>query len=265
MVKLSELVGFLDEYLGINRDYGDAVLNGLVVEACDLEKNVEVVCLACDVNKKVIEEVAKRNASLLITHHGIFTKHDEAKLVGLKGKLVRMLVKNGISLYVAHLPLDFHEEIGNHVALARALNFRNFRIVELKKGDKDYGSAVVVELENGMNAEDFARFLAEKLDVSIDFQPAGGKVRNVAIVTGSSMSMLEDVLKAADVDSFLCGEAKHAYIYHAEQLGVNVFYATHYRTEIFGLKELANKLENTFKGLGVVFIDIPPSIKRVER
>ncbi len=263
MPKLYELVEFLDSYLNIHDDYGDVVLNGLVLDACEAEDEVKTVCLACDVNRKVVESAAERKASLLITHHGIFTRHDEARLVGIKGKLVRMLMENHISLYVAHLPLDFHREVGNHVALAKTLGFENFELVELKRHSRLYGNVVIAELKSEMDAEEFAGFLAERIKVSVEFQQADRNVKRLAIITGSSMSMLEDVIKAADIDSFLCGEFKHGYAFHHEELGVNVFYATHYKTEIYGLQFLGEKLKNTFKGLESVFIDVPPLIKRV--
>ena len=77
------------------------------------------------------------------------------------------------------------------------------------------------------------------------------------------MSLLEDVMRAAEIDAFICGEGKHTYIYHAEELNVSVFYAGHYTTEKFGLVKLKMEIENNFKNLKTVFIDNPPEIKEV--
>jgi dinuclear metal center YbgI/SA1388 family protein len=202
----------------------------------------------------------------LVTHHGILTKNNASGISGVTGKRIRALLRNEISLYVAHLPLDFHKEVGNHIALAEKLGFENFELVEIKDARGiNIGNFVLSTLDNEMSCGELGRLLSERLDTKITYQEPKEKrkIKRVGILTGSAMSLLEDVLRTAEIDAFICGEGKHTYTYHAEELGVNVFYAGHYTTEKFGLMKLKTQIKNNFKNLKTVFIDNPPEIREV--
>ena len=60
------------------------------------------------------------------------------------------------------------------------------------------------------------------------------------------------------IDTFITGEGPHWSFTAAEELDMNIFYAGHYATEVFGVKELAKLLEAKF-GLPWAFFIILPA------
>ncbi|HNW31811.1 MAG TPA: Nif3-like dinuclear metal center hexameric protein, partial [Caldisericia bacterium] len=58
---------------------------------------------------------------MLLCHHGLYWKGDDQRAIGLMGNRISYLVKNGISLWACHLPLDMHPEYGNNAGLATTL------------------------------------------------------------------------------------------------------------------------------------------------
>ena len=266
MPTLKHIVDFLDSYLEIWKDYNDHVLNGLVLESKSQREEIRTVCFSCDVTQEVIKNASLKDADMLVVHHGVLMKDKTPVLRGVIGSRVKMLLKQNISLYVAHLPLDFHKKIGNNIALAERLALGKFRIMELKdpKGEA-IGSFVLCELDKTIRCEELARLVSEKLKTRVLYQEVKvkHKVRKVAIASGSAMALLENIAECVDIDAFICGEGKHSLMYHAKELGVNVIYAGHYQTEKFGLLKLKKVVENNFKNLKTVFIDNPPLIREV--
>ena len=65
--------------------------------------------------------------------------------------------------------------------------------------------------------------------------------------------------RAAGVDTFVTGEGGHHTYFDAEEEGINVIYAGHYATEIFGVKALAKHIEERF-GIPWQFVDHPTGL-----
>jgi putative NIF3 family GTP cyclohydrolase 1 type 2 len=80
----------------------------------------------------------------------------------------------------------------------------------------------------------------------------------VGVVSGAAGADLARVA-AAGVDTFITGEGPHWTFALAEELGVNVFYAGHYATEMFGVKALAAHLARKFD-LPWSFLDHPSGL-----
>ena len=79
-------------------------------------------------------------------------------------------------------------------------------------------------------------------------------VRKVAICSGSGASGIEEAISLG-CDAFVTGEIKEAVPIAVEELGFNLVSAGHHRTEIFGVRALAAKIENDL-GIPAKFIDI---------
>ena len=126
---LKELAGFCDDYLRIG-EFSDYCPNGLQVEAGD---RVEHLVCGVTASLALIEAAAEAGADTLLVHHGYFWKGEAQPLVGAKGRRVRALIENGISLLAYHLPLDVHAEVGNNSQLARVMDWP----VETRFGEQD--------------------------------------------------------------------------------------------------------------------------------
>jgi putative NIF3 family GTP cyclohydrolase 1 type 2 len=73
---------------------------------------------------------------------------------------------------------------------------------------------------------------------------AGGEIFNAA---------------AAGVDTFITGEGPHWSFTAAEDLKMNLYYAGHYATEVFGVQKLAKLLQEKF-GLPWTFLHHPTGL-----
>ncbi len=250
-MRLEPLVSYLDDYLRTGEVGDDAnALNGLQVENGGEVQNVAVAVDAC---QAVIDQAAERGADLLIVHHGLFWGGLEP-LVGRHYRRVAALLKHGIALYSAHIPLDRHPEVGNNIVLARKLG------VEVRGWFAEYrGSPLGVWGELDLPREGLARRVADILGASPRVIAGGpDRVKRLGIITGSAGSMIRDA-SDAELDSFITGEGPHWTYFDAEELGVNAFFAGHYATETLGVKALAEHITERFQ-LPWTFVDHPTGL-----
>ena len=250
-MRLDDLVQYLNGYLRIGEVTDDPhALNGLQVENGGEVQNVAVAVDAC---QAAIDQAAQRGADLLLVHHGLFWGGLEP-LVGRHYRRIAALLRHGIALYSAHIPLDRHPEVGNNVVLARKLG------MEVRGWFGDYrGSPVGTWGELDLPREALAGRLGEILGHPARLVPAGPeRSRRVGIITGGAGSMIKDAW-GAGLDSFITGEGQHWTFFEAEELGVNVYYAGHYATETVGVKALAEHVAERFQ-LPWTFIDHPTGL-----
>ncbi len=250
-MRLDDLVQYLNGYLRIGEVADDPhALNGLQVENAGEVQNVAVAVDAC---QAAIDQAAQRGADLLLVHHGLFWGGLEP-LVGRHYRRIAALLRHGIALYSAHIPLDRHPEVGNNVVLARKLG------MEVRGWFGDYrGSPVGTWGELDLPREALAVRLGEILGHPARLVPAGPeRSRRVGIITGGAGSMIKDA-RGAGLDSFITGEGQHWTFFEAEELGVNVYYAGHYATETVGVKALAEHVAERFQ-LPWTFIDHPTGL-----
>jgi putative NIF3 family GTP cyclohydrolase 1 type 2 len=150
---------------------------------------------------------------------------------------LKLAISNNIAIYSAHLPLDAHPRHGNNALLCDALAFP-----EARRSFLGIGFQVDVPIERDLLKENLERAVAGKVHLA----PGGPAVcRRIGVVTGGAGG---EIAKAAEegVDTFITGEGPHWSFTAAEELGVNLFYAGHYATEVFGVQELGRLLEAKF-------------------
>lgn len=253
-VPLEEVVGFLDDIFEVSSapDYPNA-LNGLQVEA---DGPVRRLAVAVDASEAVIG-AASRWADLLIVHHGLFW----GGLQPLKGphfRRVRALIESGTALYSVHLPLDSHPELGNCAVLARALGLASLEPFG------EYGGAPVGWRGTPGGAasqplEALTSRLGEVLGGDVRTLEGGpDQVGSVAVVTGAGASTLAEAA-ALGIHVLITGEAQHHHAIEAAELGVTVLLGGHYATETWGVRKVAELLEDRF-GIEGRFVDSPTGL-----
>ena len=93
-MQLDELRHFCDDYLSID-DFEDYCPNGLQVEG---KPFVNKLVSGVTANLDLIDAAIEQNADAILVHHGYFWKGEAQPLVGFKGRRVRRLMQNDISL-----------------------------------------------------------------------------------------------------------------------------------------------------------------------
>ncbi|WP_456366492.1 Nif3-like dinuclear metal center hexameric protein [Thermococcus sp.] len=246
-----ELVAFLDDYLQIPA-YPDKSSNGLQVEG---KEDVNRVAFAVDTTLKTIERAAKGKADMLIVHHGMIWG-GLSYVTGIHYKRLKALFESGLNLYVAHLPLDAHPEVGNNVELLRLLD------LEPKGPFGEYKGLSIGfwgEFEKPEPIEKVAQIIAEKLDATVKTYEFGKReIKTVGAVSGAGAFALEEAWRKG-IDLLITGEFGHADYLTAMDLPQSVLVAGHYKTETLGVKALMELLREKFD-LRVFFIDEPTGL-----
>ncbi len=242
-----QLITYLDDYLQIANiaDYGP---QGLQVEANN--DHVQRIALAVDTSPATIEAASNWSADLLLVHHGILWR-DVERIAGPLGQRVRLLMKNRIHLYAAHLALDGHPEVGNNVVLARRLGMEVEAWWCEEMGTK-IGVTGHMEKPLPKLVSQVEEMLQTKARV-LERGPA--EVRKLAIVTGFGADRVGEA-RAMGADTLLTGETSHANYWSAADYGMNVIFAGHYATETVGVQALGEHLAEQF-GCSVHFFDFP--------
>lgn len=237
MANLYEIVEFLDRELRTPeiRDYPGAE-NGL-----QLENNREVnrIVSAVDASLAVIEEAAEEGG-LLLVHHGMFWQGGKP-LTGPFYKKIKAAMDGNLAIYSSHLPLDMHPVFGNNVLLAEAIGLASISPALEKNG---FPTAVT-----GAWSGDRAGLVAA-VEKAVGREavvcPGGtGKVARVAVITGGAGSQVAEVADLG-VEAFVTGEGPHWSYVEAEERGIDILYAGHYRTETFGVRELGKRVAEKF-------------------
>jgi dinuclear metal center YbgI/SA1388 family protein len=201
----------------------------------------------------VIEKAAAGGPGLLIVHHGMFW-HGAQPVTGAFYRKLKVAMDAGLAIYSSHLPLDFHQHLGNNALLAKALGLVNLvPFLETK------GRAMGLKGDWRGSREELKARLEAAVGGSVHVCPAGPEaISRVGLVTGGAGS---EVGKAAleKVDAFVTGEGPHWSYPLAEELGINLFYAGHYATETFGVKAVAEMLSAKYD-VPWKFIDHPTGL-----
>jgi dinuclear metal center YbgI/SA1388 family protein len=248
MLFLSEIVRYIDDYLGIREieDWPNAV-NGLQIENSG---RVTKIGAAVDVSTRVLTQAAKKQIDFLIVHHGLFWPGLRPVTGALRRQLT-LAFENDIALYSAHLPLDIHPKVGNNAQLAGLLGLKLAEPFFEEKGQL-IGLKASASLPRG----ELAQRLRKALDGPVKaFNCGPSKTKTIGIITGAAGSEIDKVAQEK-IDTLITGEAPHWAAVAAEELEMNLFLGGHYATETFGVKSLAAHLSKRYK-IPCAFISSP--------
>jgi dinuclear metal center YbgI/SA1388 family protein len=248
MMETQRLIDYLDDLLNI-RGIEDDSLNGLqVANSGTLHK----VALAVDASAASIKKAKEIGAQLLFVHHGLFWGRP-LPLTGYMYQRIQLLIKSDIALYAAHLPLDFHPDLGNNTQLCKLMgwpivgDFGEYRGSTIGKEVRLEKPVLFSEV-----VDQFRRNL--KCEPIIwDFGTE--KVMRLGCVSGGALTMLDQAIRAK-LDVYVTGEPKHSFYWIAKEASINVIFGGHYTTETFGVQAVGEVIQKEF-GLETVFIDLP--------
>lgn len=233
------------------KSFNDYCINGLCVEASD---KVTKVVTGVSFRDSLIDAAIEEGADCIVVHHpNGFWNSDERRLVGKFGERIRRLMQHGISLYGYHLPLDGHPEIGNNVQIAKALGLSDIEGF-LQDGEKNIGYIGV--WETPASKEEFLECVESTFQhgVNVKLLCGSDKIRRVAICSGGGAFGINDAMSLG-CDAYITGEIKEATVIAVEESSFNLLACGHHRTEIFGVRALAEKIQNELK-IPTKFVDI---------
>ncbi len=247
-MNIETIAAFLDRTLKVG-EWQDVSHNGLQVAG---DGPVRRVCCGVDASLEFFQAAARRQASLLVCHHGISWGDSLKRITGLNYNRVKFLLDRGMALYACHLPLDAHPRYGNNACICRALGLR-----QLRKFGWYHGAQIgfAGRLPRAMPYADFKKLAGRILGAELRTMEFGPRlVRTVAVVSGGGAAELDEAGRDR-VDVFLSGEPTLAAWHLAREYGVNAIFGGHYATETFGVRALAELLARRFK-IAAEFVDL---------
>lgn len=252
MAHRDAITTFLDEQLP-GGDFSDPSFNGLQVEG---KESVTKIVTGVTAGKELFLKAQKTGADYIITHHGHYWRYGTPTLTGWEKQRVDVLLKNEMSLYASHLPLDRHAKFGNNVQILALLGAEIMDDFCMHEGVANSYTGMILR---GKHIDEIAGMLEHGLNtkcITLPFGPA--IIRTVAVASGGGgyKSFAEALDK--EVDLFITGDTAEIYN-DAKDSGTNVIFAGHHATERLGVKALGELLQKTFE-LPVEFIDVPTGL-----
>jgi len=245
---LDAIVTLLDKTLRTS-EIEDSSVNGLQVEgAAEITK----IGLTVDASLEAYKQAKEAGCQMLIVHHGIIWGGIK-RVTGPVYRQIEFLVKNGISLYASHLPLDMHPTLGNNIMLAKALGLKNLTPFGIY-----HGAYIGFEgyLPRAATVKSISELVKKKFGGPVSSLPFGpSKILRVAVISGGGSAALPEAVEKK-VDLFVTGESSHADHHAALEGNLNVVYGGHYHTEKSGVQVLGKFLNRKF-GVEAVFLDVP--------
>jgi dinuclear metal center YbgI/SA1388 family protein len=255
-MQLSEFRDRLNDRLN-HADYAgvDASANGLQVGRAD-GRPVERAAFAVDGVEATAETAADAGADVLVVHHGMVWGGLD-RVTGRDYDRVAALVDNDLALYVSHLPLDGHAELGNAAGLAEFLG------MEVIEGFGQEGPATIGVRARAAEPHTVDS-LTERLETLendgvqvLEFGP--DRIEDVGIITGSGTDWLDEA-REKGLDALVTGEGKQPAYHEAREAGIHVFLAGHYATETFGVQALQEVVNGWDEGVETTYVEHPTGL-----
>ena len=210
-MKLINIYNILDEISPfINQEKWDN--SGIIVG--NEEDEVCEIHLSIDLDEEMLDLIP--NNSLIITHHPlIFQAIKRVNFDTYSTKLLKILIQKNIALISMHTNIDV-SHLNKYVA-------EEILGLEIIKDDE-----FIVRANVNMSFDDFNKLICKKLNLKYskavkchDF------IKTVSLVTGSGMSMLNDV----KTECFLTGDIKYHEAMEAKLRKISLIDIRHYESE----------------------------------
>ena len=118
-VLLADLELLLNDLFEPNK-FTDICSNGIMVQG---NPQIQKICFAVSPSVDVITKTAAVGGNVLIVHHNLFRHKEPIFFIGPLYNKIQLLIQNGISLFVFHMPLDSSVEFGHSFVAAQLLNW----------------------------------------------------------------------------------------------------------------------------------------------
>ena len=238
MAACSDIVAWCDQYLAA-ADFADYCPNGLQVEGRD---EVRRLVSGVTASQAFLERALEAGADMVLVHHGYFWRGENAAVVGVKARRLRLLMAAGLNLLAYHLPLDCHEVLGNNRLLGDRLGIA-------VEGASTAGGVENLlwrgRLPKTQQPAGLAAHLQKVLQRAPIWVDGGCPIETVAWCTGGGQGFIEE---AADlgVHAYISGEISEQTTHLARERGLSYFAAGHHATERYGVQALGAAIGEHF-------------------
>jgi dinuclear metal center YbgI/SA1388 family protein len=246
---LIKLVRFLDQTLEVDA-FPDSGPMGLQVYG---REAVENVVTAVSASRALFERAVDEQANMVIVHHGLFWNSDSRAIDQLLRERLRLLFDHDISLVSYHLALDGHPTLGNNARIIEALGFKRDNDGFAHTAGRPIGW--FASSPNPLAASQLAHRVTSFIGpLHANYANGPDEVRRIAVCSGGGPRYLREAV-ALGCDAFITGDLFEPAEMWSRELNVHLLAAGHYATEVFGVKALAELLNQT-RDCSAMFVDL---------
>ena len=237
MTKINDIINYFETFAPIcsAMDFDNV---GLLVG--DKSKEISKVLVTLDITSDVVLEAENLGCELIISHHPVIF----SPIKNLSCDSVPyLLASKGISALCMHTNLDLSDIFGVNLCLAEAIGVKN--TVKSEIGE----CLFVGELEIEADIRSFAENVKKSLNCNgVRYTYVRKNVKRVAVSSGSGGS---EIFCAAQIgaDVLVTGEIKHHEINAANELGLDIVDAGHFKSEDVVISPLVKRLSDEFSDI----------------
>lgn len=221
-----------------------------------VENNGEIrkIAFAVDACEETILQAVRLECNLLVVHHGLFWGKD-LPVTGSHYRRLKALLENNIGLLAYHLPLDGHPEVGNNAQILKKLSAADITPCGYHKG---FAVGYIGSLQQPTAIDSIVKML-DIPDNSLKILPFGkNKITKVGVLSGSGGHYFQDFVNAG-AELFITGDSEHILYHAAKEQNINILFAGHYHTEIWGVQALQQLIAEKLS-IETQFISIPTGL-----
>lgn len=209
----------------------------------DIHADVGKCIVALDVTDEEISEAERKGAQLILSHHPVIF-HPQRTFV--KENAAFEAAAKGISVICAHTNLDKAPD-GVNDTLCEILGMDFVKETpDIAEGFLNTGA-----LPEKGTCEEIAAYISEKLGAAVRFSMPGYRPERFAVCSGAGGDLAADA-KAVGCDALITGDASYHDFLDAENLGVALFAAGHFETEVPIVGKLISKLSSRFPDIDFI-------------
>jgi len=234
----------LNEYL--ESDFLDK-FNGLMINGGD---RIDKVYLGVFFSNELLEKIFSLNArnSMIFLHHPLDLESSGRGFLPIKKEYFDTLLKNNLSVYSLHTPLDVNREISTTRSISNAIGLHD--TVEYCPNSIGF-SGICGNLEKPIDFFDFIDKLKNIFDLEkINFIKKNDKVQKIGVIAGggTSVSYIKEAI-SLDCDTYVSGDyvnkinneygrqQKKEFDNAVDNLQINLIECSHYATEELVLRK----------------------------
>ena len=236
-MKIKDIIKFLEERfpLSLQEEWDNSGL-----QIGNIENDLTNIMISLDLDEQTIQKAKEKSCNLIINHHPfLFSSIKSIDLNEEKGKIIKDLIKNDITVFAMHTNLDIGKG-GVNDNLAKLLELKDISNLDTNNENPMARFGYTDE----MTAYDFSKFVKEKLNCKglILYGDKNKKIKKVALCGGAGSDFISDAIKK-DCDLIVTSDVKyHEAIDNCKK--INIVDPGHFASEnhiIYMIKDLLEK------------------------
>lgn len=236
-MKIKDVIKFLEERfpLSLQEDWDNSGL-----QIGNIENDLTNIMISLDLDEQTIQKAKEKSCNLIINHHPfLFSSIKSIDLNEEKGKIIKDLIKNDITVFAMHTNLDIGKG-GVNDNLAKILELRDISNLDTNNENP----MARFGYTNEITAYDFSKYIKEKLNCKglILYGDKDKKIEKVALCGGAGSDFINDAIKKG-CDLIVTSDVKyHEAIDNCKK--INIVDPGHFASEnhiIYMIKDLLEK------------------------